>query len=261
MVIFNPLLWFIRQKASLHGRREGPETRLFPLHASAISQPTYLINQPHEVFMVEPVDGIRVFHNAFRSDMARIDAAALDAARGKTGLASTIERYGFYNEILVWHAKGEELAVFPAVEKVAPLVAESYLKDHHGLDAAHAALDRAYTAHDLLETARATAAFRFHLNMHLGKEDSHLYRIFKERIPLPDQVKTMGVMSGSIPKERFPEVVMWLYPLIGNKDREDMTRIWQMAMPPPVFDNIKQVIRKSISSEDWAELSNRVLGL
>ena len=208
--------------------------------------------------MVEPVDGIRVFHNAFRNDMTRVDTAALESARGKTGQDTEIKRYRFYNEVLDWHAKGEELAVFPAVEKVAPLVAEAYLKDHHGLDAAYRALDRAYSAHDLLETARATAAFRFHLNMHLGKEDSHLYRIFRERIPVPDQVKVLTVMAGSIPRERFPEVVAWLYPLISPQDRETMIRIWQNALPPPLFVGAKELIRKAIGSDDWAELTRRI---
>jgi hemerythrin-like domain-containing protein len=208
--------------------------------------------------MVEPVDGIKVFHNAFRNDMTRIDAAALEAARGKTGLDAGIGRYLFYNEVLEWHAKGEELAVFPAVEKVTPLVAEAYLKDHHGLDAAYRALDNAYSAHDLLETARATAAFRFHLNMHLGKEDSHLYRIFREQIPVPDQVKILTVMASSIPRERFPEVVAWLYPLISPQDRETMTRIWQTALPPPVFAGAKELIRKAISGDDWGDLIHRI---
>jgi len=70
--------------------------------------------------MAEPVDAIRAFHNAFRNDMKHIDSAALDSARGREGLAVTIERFRFFNEILVWHAHGEEAAVFPAVENVAP---------------------------------------------------------------------------------------------------------------------------------------------
>ena len=37
--------------------------------------------------MAEPVDVIRAFHNAFRNDLKRIDAAAFDAAKGKEGLA------------------------------------------------------------------------------------------------------------------------------------------------------------------------------
>ena len=137
--------------------------------------------------MAEPIDAIWAFHHAFRNDIGRIDAAAYEAAKGKEGLATTIERFRFLNEMLVWHATGEELAVFPAVEHVAPLVTEPYEKDHRGLDAAFDELNNSYSAHDTLKTARATAVFRFHLGIHLDKEDTHLYRIFHERIPLPEQ--------------------------------------------------------------------------
>ena len=207
--------------------------------------------------MAEPVDVIRAFHNAFRNDLKRIDAAAFDAAKGKEGLGGAIERFRFFNEMLVWHAKGEEAAVFPRIDTVAPLVAEAYLLDHHGLDAAFEELNTSYAARDLLKTARATAAFRFHMDMHLNKEDTHLYRIFREKIPLPEQGKALGSMAGMIPQERFPEVVMWLYPLIGNDDRENVTRTWQMLMPAPLFSGVKVLIRKAIGN-DWAELTHRI---
>jgi len=207
--------------------------------------------------MAEPVDAIRAFHNAFRNDMERIDAAALDSARGKEGLAATVERFRFFNEVLVWHAHGEEAAIFPVLEGVAPLVAEAYAIDHRGLDSAFDALSASYSAHDLLKTARATAAFRFHLNIHLDKEDTHLYRIFRERVSMPEQAKALGIMSRKVPQERFPELVGWLFPLIGHDDRENMTRIWQMLMPPPAFAGVKELIRKAIGN-DWAELTRRV---
>jgi hypothetical protein len=207
--------------------------------------------------MTEPVDAIRAFHNAFRNDLHQIDSAAFESARGNGSLAGTIARYRFFNEILVWHAKGEEVAVFPAIETVSPLVAEAYMMDHRGLDSAFDELNTSYSANDSLKTARATAAFRFHLNMHLDKEDTHLYRIFKEKIPLPEQGKVVSIMAGNIPRERFPEVVTWLYPLIGNDDRENMIRIWQMVMPAPVFDGVKDLIKKSVG-DDWAELTRRI---
>jgi hypothetical protein len=210
--------------------------------------------------MAEPVDAIRAFHNAFRKDLTQIDAAAFNAAKGPGGPDATIGRYRFFNEILSWHAEGEEKAVFPAIETVAPLVAEAYLMDHHGLDAAYEELHTSYTARDPLKTARASAAFRFHLNIHLAKEDAHLYRIFRERIALPDQGKALGIMAASIPQDRFAEVVSWLYPLIGNDDRENMTRIWQMLMPAPVFANVKMLIKKAIPG-DWAELARRIPAL
>ncbi|HSB67192.1 MAG TPA: hemerythrin domain-containing protein [Anaerolineales bacterium] len=207
--------------------------------------------------MTEPLDAVLAIHNAFRRDMSGIDSAALNNARGKTGLTSAIDRYRFFNEVLVWHANGEELAIFPAVEAVAPSVAEAYERDHRGLDAAFDALNEAVGAGDLLETARATAAFKFHLDIHLAKEDAHLYRLVRERIPIPEQAKALGLMSSTVPQDRFPEVVAWLYPLIGPDDRENMTRIWQMVMPSPVFANIKLLIQRAVGN-DWVELTKRI---
>ena len=207
--------------------------------------------------MAEPLDAVMAFHNAFRRDMSGIDAAALDSARCKPGLAPAVERFRFFNEVLVWHAHGEELAIFPVLEAVAPSVAEAYERDHRGLDAAFDALSAAVSARDALETARATAAFKFHLDIHLDKEDAHLYRIVRERVPMAEQVKALGIMSSIAPQERFPEVVAWLFPLIGPDDRENMTRIWQMLMPPPLFAVAKQLIQKAIGN-DWAELTRRI---
>ena len=178
-------------------------------------------------------------------------------ARGKADLAPTVERFRFFNEILVWHAHGEELAIFPAVEAVAPSVAEAYQRDHRGLDAAFDAMNEAVSAHDPLETARASAAFKFHLDIHLAKEDAHLYRLMRERVSMPDQGKAVGIMAGTVPQERFPEVIAWMFPLIGPDDRENMTRIWQMVMPPPVFANVSQLIKAAIG-DDWAELTRRI---
>jgi hypothetical protein len=208
--------------------------------------------------MTEPLDAIMAFHNAFRRDMEIIDTAALGAARGKPDLAQTVERFRFFNEILVWHANGEELAIFPALEAVVPSVAEAYLMDHHGLDAAYDAMHAAVSAQDALETARASAAFKFHLTIHLGKEDAHLYRLVKQHVTPPDLIKALTTMSSTVPQERFAEVVAWMYPLLGNDDRENMTRIWQMVMPPPVFGNIKQLIHAATGDAGWAELTRRI---
>jgi len=207
--------------------------------------------------MVGPIDAVVAIHNAFRADMVAIDGAALAAARGAPGLAATVERFRFFNEVLEWHAHGEEIAIFPALEEVAPSVAEAYEKDHRGLDAAFDALSKAVSARDPLETARATAAFRFHLDLHLAKEDTHLYRIIRERVSVPDQGKAVGVMAGGVPADRQPEFVAWLYPLMGDDDRENMTRIWQMAMPPEAFAGSIQLVHQAIG-DGWAELTRRI---
>jgi len=207
--------------------------------------------------LAEPLDAVMAFHNAFRRDMSIIDAAALDLARGKPGHEATVERFRFFNEVLVWHADGEELAIFPAIEAVAPSVAEAYERDHRGLDAAFDALSAAWSASDPLDTARASAAFKFHLDIHLAKEDAHLYRLMRERVPVADHAKAVGMMASTAPQDRSPEVVAWLFALIGHDDRENMTRIYQMLMPPPAFEGVKQLIQQTIG-DDWAELTRRI---
>jgi hypothetical protein len=207
--------------------------------------------------MAVPLDAIRAIHNGFRKDIKAIDAAADSAARGQGSLDLVIKRYTFFNEVLVWHALGEEELVFPALENVAPLVAEAYERDHRGLDMLFDSLQRAINVSDALAIARATGAFDFFLSFHLNKEEAHLYRIFNERISLPDQGAIVGKMSQKVPQERFPEVVRWLYPLIGPQDRENMTRILRQALPAPVFTGVTQLI-KSVIGDDWAELIRRI---
>jgi hypothetical protein len=207
--------------------------------------------------MAVPLDAIRAFHIAFRKDIKAIDTAAYSAAREEAGLDLVAKRFTFFNEVLVWHANGEEEFVFTTLESVAPLVAEAYERDHRGLDLLFESLDKAVTASDTLAIARATSAFKFFLNFHLNKEEAHLYRIFNERVPMPDQWAVLGNMSRKVPKERFPEVVSWLYTLIRPEDQENMTRIFRQVLPAPAFTGTTQLIKAAIG-DDWTELTNRI---
>jgi iron-sulfur cluster repair protein YtfE (RIC family) len=207
--------------------------------------------------MPVPLDAIRAIHNGFRNDMAAMDKAANSAAHKSNNLDLVLKRYNFFNEVLVWHAVGEEKFVFPAMEKVAPLVSQSYEQDHRGLDSLFSRLNKAINSNDLVEIARTTAAFKFHLDIHLYKEDSHLYRIYNERVSLPEQAATIGNMAREVPQQRYGEFVTWLMTFTDFDDREKMTRIWQQAMPAPAFAAIAGLIQAAIG-DDWVKLTQRV---
>ena len=207
--------------------------------------------------MDSPIDGVLAIHNAFRADMAAIDAAAVSAAGGAPGLEATVERFRFFNEILTYHAHGEEEAVFPILDEVASLVAEPYAMGHRRLDQAFDTLGNAVSVRDALQTARATAAFKFHLDSHLAKEDAHLFRIMRERVSVPDQVKAVGVMSSQMPGSLVPEFTAWIYPLVGDDDREAFTRALMMLMPWEVFAPSIPLIRQA-TGDGFEELTRRM---
>jgi hypothetical protein len=203
--------------------------------------------------MTGPIDGVLAIHNAFRRDIELIDTAALESAQGKRGLETTVERFRFFNEVLEWHAQGEDAVIMPLLESVAPSVYATYEMDHVALDSAFVELNRAVSARDPLETARATKAFKFHLDLHLDKEDAHLYRLIGERVSLADQGRAIGEMAAHSPRERFPEVVAWMFPLMGHVDSVSMVQSWQMGMPPEGFAMASTLIEQAVG-DDWTEL-------
>jgi hemerythrin-like domain-containing protein len=207
--------------------------------------------------MSGPIDIVLCIHNAFRRDTREIDDAVFKAARSGSDITRVLDRLHITGEILDYHAKGEEEAVFPAVDKVAPLVAKAYLLDHRELDIMIAGLEAMRAAPDALIAARATAVLNAHLRIHLNKEDTHLYPILRERMTEDEQASIVGLMARSVPPDKFPTLVRWLFPLLGPDDRAVVIKGWMTLMPPQVFAGLKPLIQEAVAG-DWVELTHRI---
>jgi iron-sulfur cluster repair protein YtfE (RIC family) len=204
-----------------------------------------------------PIDIVRSFHNAFRRDIFQIDDSVFKITRTGGDLTPIFDRLHTVVEILDYHAKGEEAAVFPAVDNVTPLVAEAYLIDHRELDTMTSRLEAMRRTPDPLTTARATAALASHLRIHLDKEDTHLYPILRERTTESEQASIVGLMAKEVPPDKFPTLVQWLFPLLDIDDRVVVTKGWMTLMPSQVFAGLKPLIRE-IVAENWVELTRRI---
>jgi iron-sulfur cluster repair protein YtfE (RIC family) len=204
-----------------------------------------------------PIDIVHSFHNAFRRDIIQIDNSALKIAQSGGDFTALFDRIQIFSEALDYHARGEEVAVFPAVNKVAPFVITTYLKDHRELDIMTNGLETIQKAPDPLTTARATAVLNSHLRIHLDKEDTYLYPLLKEQTTQTEQATIAGIMSKKVPPEKFPSLIQWLFPLLEIEDQIVVAEIWKSLMPPQVFDGVKLLIRKA-TSQNWIELIRRI---
>lgn len=209
------------------------------------------------VFLSSPLDAVRSLHNAFRLDIFQIDDLALRTARTSGDFTVVFDRLHIIGEILDYHAKGEEAAVFPAVDNLTPLVAKAYFMDHRELDIMVNGLEAMRNAPDPLKTARATAILASHLRIHLDKEDAHLYPILRERATLSEQASIAGQMSKNIPPDKFPVLIQWLFPLLNLQDQTVMTSVWLTAMPSQAFEGVKLLIKKAIPN-NWVELTKKI---
>ncbi|MGO8970603.1 MAG: hypothetical protein ACLQDQ_13670 [Myxococcaceae bacterium] len=48
-----------------------------------------------------------------------------------------------------------------------------------------------------------------------------------------------------------------MFPLLGDQDRENMTRVWQMVMPAEAFAGAIQLVHQAIGDE-FLELARRI---
>ena len=204
--------------------------------------------------MGAPLDIVDAIHNALRRDMLEIDQAAYRIAKHGGDLSPVLDRLRTLDKVLRNHAMSENEAVFPAVDKVAPLVAKAYFLDHDELDTMTEDLDRVMGAQDELEAARATAALWAHLRIHLAKEDVHLYPILKERLSPAEQAPIVEHFAVNCGRSE----VEWAVPLLDNEDRALLLRTWMEYIPEKRFDRMKPAIRDALLAKDWDELTRRV---
>jgi len=139
----------------------------------------------------------------------------------------------------------------------APFVAEAYERDHRGLD----------TAFD------TPAMLQFHQMMfwlrHVLQQPSNSISIFtwKRKTRICTALWGNACLSRPGKSSRYhgkPNATRTLsgtcclvISFVEPQWRENMTRIWQMVMPPPAFDQAKHLIQKAIG-DDWAELMRRI---
>ena len=226
---------------------------------SNVNNPNYRLSILEKIFLPNPIDIVLCFHNAFRKDIAQIDSSTLAIARSGGNLSPVLNRLHSMDEILDYHARGEEAAVFPAVDNVAPLVARAYLMDHRELDKMVNSLEDMLLENspDPLQAARATAVLNSHLRIHLDKEDAHLYPILREKTTFSQQVAIGGIMSSKIPPDRFPAAIAWLFPLLDLNDQVTVTKGWMTLMPAQVFANVKPLIKNAVA-EGWDSIAQRI---
>jgi iron-sulfur cluster repair protein YtfE (RIC family) len=207
--------------------------------------------------MSGPLDIVHSFHNAFRRDMAYIDDSIVSIAHSGGDLTTSLERLHILGEILDYHAQGEETAVFPAVEKLAPQVVNAYIMDHRELDTMVNGLEAIRQTQDPLITARATAVLRSHLRIHLGKEDVYLYPLLQKRTTESEQASIAKLMATKVPPDRYPTIIQWLFPLLDLEDQVVATKVWMTLMPPQTFEGLKKLIKQTVA-DTWVELTRQI---
>ena len=207
---------------------------------------------------LDAIGGITAFHNAVRKDLGEIDAAVYAVASNHGGeLSPVLERFKPFSLVLGHHAHGEDVAVFPALERVAPHVAEAYEIDHRELDVMVHDLEAVLGAQDELAAARAMTTLATHLRVHLAKEDAHMYPLLRAATTADEQLKILDGLVAVIPGEDFPPLLTWFYGLAPAEERALVTELWLAMVGEDGLPWFRGMAKECIAAEGWADLTRR----
>ena len=211
--------------------------------------------------MVAPLDVYPIIHNGFRRDLTEIDEAVYKVARHGGDLSPLIDRLYLVSQILDRHAQGEDEYIFPALDRVAPLLAPMFVDDHSEMDIMTDGLSKVVNAPDELAAARASAVLHSHVRIHLAKEEAYVFPVLAQRLDPEEQAQIVRQAVRKTPRQLVPQFVNWLFPLLNQQDRVTMTAHWKASMPEEVFLDRKSLIKGTLTSDDWSEVTRRVPGL
>lgn len=208
--------------------------------------------------MVLPLDIITPIHNAFRKGLIGIDNDVYGVAKNGGDLSPILERLTEYNRYLKFHADGEELAVFPALDNIKANVAASFEMDHRELDVMSEGTEKVVGAKNELDAARATSDLWTHLRIHLNKEDAYMYPILRAGVTDEEQGAIAGKMASITPHDQMPGLIAWVTRNTDQAERATINQVWMSLMPEQVYSNVKGVVKDSMTAADWDDLTKRV---
>lgn len=154
--------------------------------------------------MVAPLDVYPVIHNGFRRDLTEIDEAVYKVARHGGDLSPLIDRLFLVSQILDRHAQGEDEYIFPALDRVAPLLAPMFVDDHKEMDIMTDGLGKVVNAPDELAAARASAVLHSHVQIHLAKEEAYVFPVLGQRLDPEEQALIVGQARSKTPRQLVP---------------------------------------------------------
>jgi hemerythrin-like domain-containing protein len=212
-----------------------------------------------------PIRAFRFVHLAIRREADGIakEAAQLSGAPAAEKLAGRIAAFG---EQALLHTKGEEKGLFPKIAEKEAGNDLHYLFDHkveHELLETAAGLARKIASGEdspaaRQELARKTAALSHHLDLHIKKEEEIVLTTIEKHFSPPEQGAIIGQVLSVYSPEALKASILFIFNGLEPDEREAYVRKLMVAMPPPVFANVKGWIKGGLPTEAWADLTSRV---
>lgn len=214
-----------------------------------------------------PIRVMHYPHKAIRTELASLVdlAEKLDVNSDFNELE---ERVKSLNEMVEFHAKGEEDFVYPACDELRNDISKAYLWDHdvdkkyfQGINECISKIKESKNQSDFDDLKSNLFGLKVILTAHADKEDDLIVPMIDAEVPPPQQGEMLAKINEHMPQDRMVPMFKWLLDRISTEDIADYMGIIKQGAPPEQFNGITSIVKGVLSGDQWNELLKLMPGL
>ncbi|MBL9015166.1 MAG: hemerythrin domain-containing protein [Myxococcales bacterium] len=219
---------------------------------------------------MQPAEGVRFVHSAIDTDVRALEAEAF-AAETDAQLDAYAARFSLFHAIAKTHNDGEEVSLFPELDRRLPRVAATYLFDHEDEAALFDAITGQVAAargaspvtrpSELAKLRRHAVALTEHVTAHVRKENTLITPLVMELFTPPEQAAHVQAMIGTFSPELLAKALPWIVANNVFDERCAYVGMMQRVMPPERFPVACGWIKAGIGDAAWSAIAAKVPGL
>jgi hypothetical protein len=99
------------------------------------------------------------------------------------------------------------------------------------------------------------------MSLHIDKETELLFPVYDEMFSIEEQMAHGAAAHGRISQDAMAKAGAWAFQRLDQKSREDFLTHLKSMLPPEAFDGMSQGMMRSIPTNEWQELRQRLPGL
>ena len=221
---------------------------------------TYTLHPCTSAMPPGPLRALVFVHTALREELALLAEEAANLAVDNEGSLEDLRaRFDWATEALHFHAKGEDAAVFPAIEERFPGAAMSFDDDHRTDDEIVAMMGERLEAWDdegaAVEFAHLAGTLADRASLHMDKEERLLVPFIEEGFTPEEQGAMLGGMMAEFPPEFMLRGVPWIFSHLDEELRIRYATALKNAMPPEPFAMHMGNVEAELGAEAWAPVA------
>jgi hypothetical protein len=213
-----------------------------------------------------PISGYLYPHKAILVELENLEKLSAALLTRNDALQEFEERINFMKLFFTAHEDGEEVALYPAAERLRKGLSKSFEWDRHineyYFQAISAAIAEYKTSENLqtaaVKLAQATAALRAYLGAHEVKEDEILLPLLDAELTPPEQGKVIGAAMSKFPPTSVEDVEKFLIKRLSQLERISFLKVIKQGAPTETFKAITVWVKEVVSPEEFKELTAKM---